>query len=49
MCQSLSYGSLTWANNWNGVNHPATAPTAEAEAVALRGYQWYQRREVLPR
>lgn len=20
---------LTWANNWNGVNHPATAPDEE--------------------
>lgn len=38
----------TWADCWNGVNHPATAPTAEDE-VLLRGYLRYQRRCVLPR
>ena len=33
---------ITWANNWNGVNHPATAPADEepqklgAEAVLKR-------------
>ena len=38
----------TWANCWNGVNHPATAPTAEDDAVLLRGYQRHRRRDVLP-